>query len=679
MRLFFLSTVSLGAVMVAIGCGGVPAGAPGGDVGTVQQPLEALVPLQSCQDVEGYVRERIVAETNRYFAGSSSSSSGSGSKASQSSGTNNQVAGVDEADFVKNDGQYLYIVANGALRILKAWPANEAGAVSKVVLDGEPRKLFVEGDRAVVYVATQPPPSSSTSSMPPTSYSGRSSSECTYGYDCVPSGDGTGTKILVFDLTNRAAPVKIREIALSGSLLAARRIGDAVHTVVVDPPVAIDGLEWYPKDYTCDSTLDEAAQKLATRAAYESLRAQDLAAIAATDVSALLPSVKENGASAVAACSGYYRPSLAEGRAFTSVVSIDIAGGAPTTATVVSDPGVVYASETALYMSVPHTRTDAAPWYDSMSTEQEASTVHQFRIGATPSLTGYQASGIVKGRVLNQFSLDENEDHLRVATTTGHTPDPKVHSTMSILERHGNALALTGKVDDVAPGEDIRSVRFDGSRGYVVTFKKTDPLYVFDLGNPYAPSIAGELKIPGFSTYMHMMDAQHLLTIGYDANDQGSFAWFAGVRLQIFDVSDMKNPQLMHTEVIGTRGSSSEALTDHLAFNYFAPKNLLALPMTICEGGDLGSYGTDMTFSGLIVYDATTAGGFVLRGKVAHPQTSSGGYDSSACSNWWTQASSEVKRSVIMDDFVYSISEKRVKVNALANLSVDLADLSLTD
>ena len=129
-----------------------------------------------------------------------------------------------------------------------------------------------------------------------------------------------------------------------------------------------------------------------------------------------------------------------------------------------------------------------------------------------------------------------------------------------------------------------------------------------------------ELKIPGFSTYMHMMDDEHLLTIGYDADDQGSFAWFTGVMLQIFDVSDPKNPRLTHKDVIGTRGSSSEALTNHLAFNYFAPKDLLALPMTICEGSSGGgSYGTTMTFSGLMVFDVTAASGFSLRGKVRAP------------------------------------------------------------
>jgi uncharacterized secreted protein with C-terminal beta-propeller domain len=213
-----------------------------------------------------------------------------------------------------------------------------------------------------------------------------------------------------------------------------------------------------------------------------------------------------------------------------------------------------------------------------------------------------------------------------------------------------------------------------------VTFKKTDPLYVLDLADPHRPAIKGELKIPGFSTYMHMMDENHLLTIGYDADDQGTFAWFTGMLLQIFDVSDMTAPKLAHKLVIGTRGSSSEALTNHLAFNYFAPKNLLALPMTICEGSTGGgSYGMNMTFSGLVVFNVTAQDGFTEQGRVAHPTEASGGYTNAACTNWWTRASSQVKRSIFMDDFVYSVSDRKMKVNQLENLSQDLVELPLTE
>ncbi len=284
--------------------------------------------------------------------------------------------------------------------------------------------------------------------------------------------------------------------------------------------------------------------------------------------------------------------------------------------------------------------------------------------------------------------MDEKDGFLRVATTSGHLPSPDAHNTMTILESTGNGtsgeLETEAKIDDIAPGEDIRSVRFDDDRGFIVTFKKTDPLFVFDLANPRAPKILGELKIPGFSTYMHLMDSTHLLTIGYDAADKGDFAYFTGMILQIFDVSNPADPKLAHKETIGTRGSSSEAATNHLAFNYFAPKNLLALPMTICEGGnENGGYGTNMTFSGLMVYEVTAATGFKLKGRVDHPsvagQLNSYGYSNSACSNWWSNASSEVKRSIIMDDWVYSVSTSRIKANSLGNLGQNVKEISIAD
>jgi uncharacterized secreted protein with C-terminal beta-propeller domain len=285
---------------------------------------------------------------------------------------------------------------------------------------------------------------------------------------------------------------------------------------------------------------------------------------------------------------------------------------------------------------------------------------------------------VVKGRVLNQFSMDEYEDHLRIATTTGHAPSPDVHSTLCILKENSGELEIVGQVDNIAPTEDIRSVRFDGTRAFVVTFKKTDPLFAFDLSNPTAPRIEGELKIPGYSTYMHLMDENHLLTIGYDADDQGDFAWFQGILLQIFDVSEMSDPKPLHKEIIGTRGSTSEAATNHLAFNYFAPKDLLAIPMTICEGGSGGYYGTEMTFSGLLVYDVTIKDGFSKRGGVSHVEP--GSEDSwNNCGSWWTDSNSVVKRSIFMDDYVYSVALDQIKVDSLDNLGHDVSVIDLLE
>jgi hypothetical protein len=243
---------------------------------------------------------------------------------------------------------------------------------------------------------------------------------------------------------------------------------------------------------------------------------------------------------------------------------------------------------------------------------------------------------------------------------------------MSIMAegRDGN-LVRVGAVDKIAPGEDIRAVRFDGDRGYIVTFKKTDPLFVIDLYDPARPAVLGELKIPGFSTYMHRIDPDHLLSIGFDANDHGNFAYFDGVILQLFDVKDPTDPKLIHKEKIGTRGSSSEAATNHLAFNYFADKGLLAIPMTICEGGGDGVYGSELSFSGLLVYDVSVARGFTRLGGVDH------GTKGVSCSTWWSNANSAVKRSVFLDDLVYSIATDKVKVQKMGHFGEDLASIAL--
>ena len=161
------------------------------------------------------------------------------------------------------------------------------------------------------------------------------------------------------------------------------------------------------------------------------------------------------------------------------------------------------------------------------------------------------------------------------------------------------------------------------------------------------------------------------ISIGYDAQDHGDFAFFDGIILQLFDVSKPTEPQLLFKETIGTRGSSSEAATDHLAFNYFGEKNLLALPMTVCEGGGDGRFGDRMTFSGLYVYDVTLEHGFRRLGGVDH------GTKGARCTQWWSSAGSAVKRSIFMDDLVFSIATDRMKVQRMTRFGDDLANIAL--
>ena len=702
-----MKTTTLGmlafGVILAAGCG-TP------EVQTYEAPL--LKPLPTCGAVESAIRRMAIRQMHeqldknieyalqRQSLGcgggygrhwdssyngspapgaktSASGQGGGGGGASQVSTTNNQVAGVDEADFIKNDNKYIYVVTGQTLRIFKAWPAKQSKELSKVTVDGEPKRLFVTKNHALIYSSLKKTSSSSGKTSP--SYYG-SKRECTYGYNCSFTGDGKPAQITVFDISDRANPKKVRTLKLSGSYVNARRVGDAVYTVLSSPGVTFPGLYYQPVGYKCGKTL----LPWQIVHAFDQVREDNEAVIMGTPLTDFMPSVEDtilSGGKAgttkklLAGCKGFYQSSVNDGGQFTTILGLNMAElVAPSATTIVSRPGAIYASAKALYVSVPRQKRNGYGWYRSVGNADEASTVHKFALDVSKADVKYVASGVVKGRVLNQFSMDEHNDYLRMATTSGRVPSPNVHSTLSVLRHVGMALKPVGQVDKLAPTEDIRSVRFDGDRGYVVTFKKTDPLFVFDLSDPNNPRTMAELKIPGFSTYMHMMDKKHLLTIGYDANDQGSFAWFTGVRFQIFDVSDIKNPKLAHKMVIGTRGSSSTALNNHLAFNYFAPKNLLAVPMTVCEGtsGSGGSYGKNMTFSGLMVFDVTASGGFKPRGKVSHPAGKG-----ITCSNWWTNAKSQVERSIIMDDYVFSASRELIKVNHLGNLSTDVKSLPL--
>ena len=609
----------------------------------------------------------------------------SSNEPSDYSKTNTQVEGVDEADFIKTDGAYIYMLSNGKFQIIDSWPPEESMVVSTVDIEGTPKKLFIASDHALVYSSLD---HINSTEQYPVYHDEYIDNECTYGYDCDFTGDNRKLKITIFDISDCANPTIRREIRFSGSFINARRIGTAVHTVILSQAISFSGLRYQPEilnncwNNGVEPTIEEII------AAFEKLKKRNRELIQNSTIIDWLPSIQDTvytddgtilSKNLLQDCSNFYETSRQEAKSFLTILSQDIDQVSELQqATVVGRPGAVYASPSSLYVAARQQYQNNFWWYYEDETgPQEASTIHKFTLRSDPAGCQYTASGVVKGRVLNQFALDEYAQHLRIATTTGHVPHPNVHSTLSILAEDLDTLVTVSQIDNIAPTEDIRSVRFDGHRAFVVTFKKTDPLFAFDLSDPATPRIEGELKIPGYSTYMHFMDEEHLLTIGYDADDQGDFAWFQGIMLQIFDISKLSDPQSLHKEVIGTRGSTSEAATNHLAFNYFAPKGLLAIPMTICEdswGG--GSYGTEMTFSGLLIYDVTVKRGFERLGGVSHVEPTSN-ESSYACSNWWTNSNSVVKRSIFMDDYVFSVTLDQIKVNSLDNLGYDIAAINL--
>lgn len=664
----------------------------------------ALLKEKTLEDMEARIEQafQVAIEMTKYGCIMYANEDGAGPPtagggATHYSETNVQVAGVDEADFVKNDGKFLYVLANGEFQVIQAWPAPQTHTVAKVKVEGEPKRMYVHADRAVLYSAlgpiAQPTYRDGWGWYGGPMYDG-GSGDCTYGYDCDFTGDGQVLKVTVLDITDRAAATLLREMVFSGSYLNSRRIGEVVHTVVVFPEVSVPGLQYWPKELEdpwqwCGTPDEFPYTEAELRAMFDALAEANRAVIEAATIAQFLPGLKDTRYLAgepvvdeglLGDCEGFYLSQAGDGKNFVSLVSFEMDElGAIAFSTIVGRPGAVYASHDALYVAERHYQDQMQAWYfDSSEGIAEATTVHKFSLTPDSIATQYVASGAVKGRVLNQFSMDEKDGYLRIATTNGHVPDPNVYSTLAVLAESQGELVVVGMADHIAPTEDIRSARFDGDKGFLVTFKKTDPLFTVDLSDPTNPRIAGELKIPGFSTYMHLLDDGHVLSIGFDADDHGDFAYFDGLMLQVFDVSALDQPSLMHKEVIGTRGSTSDAATNHLAFNYFPYEKLLAVPIVICEGGDDGRYGTSMTFTGLLVYRVTVEDGFQRIGGIPHAPPS---YDTNACGNWWTQSNSHVKRSVFMSDhadtWVYSIALDKIQVSNLEDLEHPVASVHL--
>jgi hypothetical protein len=272
----------------------------------------------------------------------------------------------------------------------------------------------------------------------------------------------------------------------------------------------------------------------------------------------------------------------------------------------------VYASAEHLYVAAPE-------WFDWSAPrplgdvpegvpDDVGTDIHRFDITG-PAAT-YEMSGHVDGTLLDQFALDEHDSHLRVATTTGLAwagGEDESESHVTVLAPSDGALVEVGRVSGLGRGETIQSVRFMGSVGYVVTFEQTDPLYTLDLADPAAPAVAGELKILGFSAYLHPVGEGRLLGVGQDATEEGRQL---GTQIALFDVRDPAAPTRLAQAVIPE--SSSAAEWDHHAFLWWEPTGLAAVPVS--------AYAVGGSFDGLIGFGVDVEGGTLGElGRIAHP------------------------------------------------------------
>jgi uncharacterized secreted protein with C-terminal beta-propeller domain len=332
----------------------------------------------------------------------------------------------------------------------------------------------------------------------------------------------------------------------------------------------------------------------------------------------------------------------------------------------------LYVSLNNIYMTLPKTSLlYALPWQRVPKVKAQRTVIH--RVSIENGDIEYVASGEVPGYVLNQFSMDEYNGYFRIATTTRHVnvTTKKTTSGNHIFVLDMN-LNIVGKLENLALGERIYSARFLSYRCYLVTFKKVDPLFVVDLKNPTAPKVLGELKITGYSNYLHPYDENHLIGIGKEtiAAEEGDFAWYQGVKISLFDISDVSKPKEIAKYEIGDRGTESPVLSDHKALLFDKSKNLLVLPVSVAEideekypyGVPPWAYG-EPVWQGAYVFEVSLETGLILKGGITHledsinPET---GYHFSS--------SYAVKRSLYIDHVLYTISDRKVKMNNLENL-----------
>jgi len=308
--------------------------------------------------------------------------------------------------------------------------------------------------------------------------------------------------------------------------------------------------------------------------------------------------------------------------------------------------------------------------YEDISKELEKTVIHKIAINS--GSLEYKTFGEVTGQVLNQFSMDEQNGFFRIATTKNRTwsqfTDSGQQDSYNNLYVLDENLKPAGKLEGLAPGERIYSARFMQNRAYMVTFKQTDPLFVIDLADPNNPKVLGQLKIPGFSNYLHPYDDHKLIGLGKETteNEWGGVTT-KGIKLSLFDVADVANPKEIDKYVLGDSGSDSIALSDHKAFLFSKEKNLLVIPASIMEAKDNNSYG-QFVFSGAVVFKVDD-NGFTLKGKIDH---SDGGIASNESETWGgiRYYDNTVERSLFINDVLYTFSPKYLKMNNMDNLDL---------
>ncbi len=280
--------------------------------------------------------------------------------------------------------------------------------------------------------------------------------------------------------------------------------------------------------------------------------------------------------------------------------------------------------------------------------------LHKFAIPAGEKAI-YTASGEVRGRLLNQWAMNESRGDLRVATTDQQSWDwDSNESFVTVLREEEGELMMVGQVGELGKGEEIKSVRYIGDVGYIVTFRQTDPLYTVDLSDHENPKVAGELKINGYSAYLHPLGENHMIGVGFDGTDEGQLL---GVQVSLFDVSDINAPTRTHSVALGDFGWTEVAF-NHKAFLNWEPTDLTVFPVESYSWDE--EMGTESWFMGAAGYTITPEAGIEPLGTVTHMTDPN---------DPWKDGNPSLRRSLVIGDLLYTVSESGLKASSLADLS----------
>ncbi len=547
--------------------------------------------------------------------GRATDSSGTGAESGgalpEHSTTNVQEAGVDEPDIVKTDGNRIVAVAQARVHLI----ALDGSKMTrrKTLSDTAVRNVFLSGKRLLVF-------------------SGQT------GQTFEPGARWAGQQavLTMYDISNFSDPSLIATLTIDGDVLDARLVGSQARVVTASSP----DVDAPSPVYTPDGEISEKS------------KADLRAAVANTNVDDWIPTYRlQDGAGAgvsegrLVECANLAHPETFSGLDTVAVSSFDMGSALQSRKTVgvIAGGQQIYATGTSTYVSTTDWSRDGSP---------AKTNLHKFVTEPSGAST-YKGSGEVPGTLLNQYAMSEYDGVLRVASTISErrgwvNSRQTTEGLVTTLHEQGGALRQLGQVGGLGKqdNESIRAVRFIEERGYVVTFRQTDPLYVLDLRNAAAPKVVGELKIPGYSGYLHPIGENLLLGVGQSGLDSGispaprTRGGGPGVQFSLFDISDPASPHRIDTQTYG--GGAAAAEFDPKAFLYWQPRNLIIAPTNL--HGDQRGRGV---FSGLVLLRAN-ADGLEEVGRLAT-----------------TGANGGVTRSLVIGDTVYLLSDHALQANSL--------------